>query len=65
MLAAWVKREEVKAAREEGRVEGRILEREAWQNWRKNLEAWQQRKSEAENEGRTFDEPRPTPPDGT
>ena len=78
MLASWVRREEIKEAREQGRVEGRAegrtegraegrtegraLEREAWQEWRRNLDAWEQRKSQAENEGRDFQEPRPTSP---
>ena len=62
MLASWVRREEIKEAREQGRTEGRALEREAWQEWRRNLDAWEQRKSQAENEGRDFQEPRPAPP---
>ena len=82
MLASWLRREEIKEAREQGRVEGRAegrtegraegraegrtegraLEREAWQEWRRNLDAWEQRKSQAENEGRGFHEPRPAPP---
>ena len=62
MLASWLRREEIKEAREQGRVEGRALEREAWQEWRRNLDAWEQRKSQAENEGRDFQEPRPIPP---
>ena len=70
MLASWLRREEIKEAREQGRVEGRTeghaegraLEREAWQEWRRNLAAWEQRKSHAENEGRDFQEPRPAPP---
>ncbi len=66
MLAAWVRREEIKEAREkgqvEGRVEGRVLEREAWQDWLRRLEAWERRKAESEKEGRDFSEPRPAPP---
>lgn len=66
MLAAWVRREEIKEAREkgqvEGRVEGRVLEREAWQDWLRRLEAWERRKVEAEKEERDFSEPRPAPP---
>ena len=74
MLAHWIRREEIKEAREEGRVEGRAegrvegqaegraLEREAWQEWRRSLEAWEQRKGDAETAGRGFNEPRPKPP---
>ena len=70
MLAAWVRREEIKAAREQGRregyakgyVEGRALERKAWQQWRRSLEAWEQRKADAKNTGQQFNEPRPKPP---
>ena len=66
MLAAWVRREEIKAAREQGRLEGyakgRALERKAWQEWRRSLEEWEQRKSDAEAAGRAFNEPRPAPP---
>ena len=58
MLAAWVKREEIKEARKQGRAE----EREAWRDWLKKLEAWEQRKAEAESEGRVFTELRPVPP---
>ena len=64
MLAHWIRREEIKEAREEGRVEGRALEREAWQEWRRSLGAWEQRKADAEAVGRGFDEPRPKPPAG-
>ena len=46
----------------EGRVEGRILEREAWQEWRRSIEAWEQRRTEAENAGQRFNEPLPKPP---
>lgn len=82
MLAAWVRREEIKEAREKGRIEGRAearieeyaegyaegwkegraLERKAWQEWLKCLDAWEQRKSHAKNLGQDFQEPRPTPP---
>ena len=62
MLAHWIRREEIKEAREEGRVEGRALEREAWQEWRRSLEAWEQRKVDSQNAGRIFSEPRPAPP---
>ena len=82
MLAAWVRREEIKEAREqgrtegrseghiegrveglaEGRTEGRAMEREAWQEWRRELDAWERRKADAESEGRDFQEPRPAPP---
>ena len=70
MLAHWIRQAEIKEAREEGlaegqalgRAEGRTLEREAWQNWRRSLDAWEQRKADAEAAGRAFNEPRPTPP---
>ncbi len=62
MLAAWVRRELIKEAREKGRAEGQALEREAWKDWRRKLEEWEQRKADAENNGRAFDEPRPDPP---
>lgn len=78
MLAAWVRREEIKEAREKGRIEGRAearieeyadgrkegraLERKAWQEWLKSLDAWDQRKSHAKNQGQDFQEPRPAPP---
>ncbi len=86
MLAAWVRRELIKEAREKGRTEGHVagraeghvagraeghvaghaegqaLEREAWKDWRRKLEEWEQRKADAENNGRAFDEPRPDPP---
>ena len=78
MLAAWVRREEIKEAREKGRIEGlaegyaegwneghaegRTLERKAWQEWLRNLDAWERRKSHAKSMGQDFQEPRPTPP---
>ena len=62
MLAAWVRREEIKYVREKGRTEGRALERKAWQEWLGNLDAWERRKSHAKNLGQDFQEPRPTPP---
>ena len=66
MLAHWIRQAEIKEAREEGlaegQVQGRALEREAWQEWRRSLEAWYQRKADAEAAGRTFNEPRPTSP---
>ena len=86
MLAAWVKREEIREAREQGRtegraegivegraegivegrdegiVEGRAEERGAWLDWRRELQAWEQRKAAAESEGRAFDEPPPEAP---
>ena len=62
MLAHWIRQAEIKEARAEGRVEGRALEREAWQNWRRSLEAWEQRKADAEAAGRAFNESRPAPP---
>ena len=58
MLAHWIRQAEIKEAREEGRA----LERKAWQQWRRSLEAWEQRKADAEAAGRAFNEPRPTPP---
>lgn len=75
MLAAWIRREQIKEAREQGRVEGyaeglaeghvegRAEERDAWRAWRIDMEVWQQRKSEAEREGRDFTELCPVPPD--
>ena len=70
MLAHWIRQAEIKEAREEGlaegqalgRAEGRTLEREAWQEWRRSLEAWEQRKADTEAAGRMFNEPRPAPP---
>ena len=58
MLAAWLKREMVREAREQGRSQ----EREAWLNWRRELQAWEQRKAAAESEGGAFDEPPPEAP---
>ena len=73
MLASWIRREEVKAAFEKGRTEGHseghsegsALEREAWLDWLRKLEAWEQSKAEAEKEGRSFNEPRPSPPESS
>ena len=70
MLAHWIRQAEIKEAREQGRregyakgyVEGRALERKAWQDWRQSLEAWEQRKADAKNAGQRFNEPRPAPP---
>ena len=74
MLAHWIRQEEIKAAREQGRregyakvyaeaqAEGRALERKVWQEWRRSLEAWEQRKADAKNAGQQFNEPRPAPP---
>ena len=78
MLAHWIRQEEIKAAREQGRregyakgyaevyaeaqAEGRALERKVWQEWRRSLEAWEQRRTEAENAGQRFNEPLPKPP---
>ena len=74
MLAHWIRQAEIKEAREEGLAEGqslglakgeslgRALEREAWQEWRRALEAWEQRRTEAENAGQRFNEPLPKPP---
>ena len=64
MLADWARKQWRREEREKGRVEGRALEREAWQNWSERLEAWEQRRTEAESEGRAFTEPRPAPPVG-
>ena len=58
MLAHWIRQAEIKEAREEGRA----LERKAWQQWRRSLEAWEQRKADAEAAGQAFNEPRPTTP---
>ncbi len=66
MLAHWIRQAEIKEAREQGRLkgyaEGRALERKAWQQWRRSLEAWEQRKADAKNAGQQFNEPRPAPP---
>ena len=66
MLAHWIRQAEIKEAREEGLAEGqaqgRALERKAWQEWRRSLEAWEQRKADADAAGRAFNELRPTPP---
>ena len=72
MLAAWYKKQmEVKAreeGREEGRVEGRVAGRaenqKVWELWLEEVEAWEQRKADAERVGGTFNEPRPAPPSG-
>ena len=58
MLAHWIRQAEIK----EARAEGRALERQAWQQWRRSLEAWEQRKADAKNAGQRFNEPRPKPP---
>ena len=70
MLAHWIRQAEIKEARAEGLAEGqaqgqalgRALEREAWQEWRRSIEAWEQRRTEAENAGQRFNEPLPKPP---
>ena len=62
MLADWARKQWRREEREKGRIEGRALEREAWQHWQRKLEAWEQRKADAEREGRGFTEPRPAPP---
>ena len=68
MLAAWYKKEmQIKSreeGRQEGRQEGREQERKAWKLWLEEVDAWEQRKSDAEREGSTFHEPRPVPPTG-
>ena len=58
MLAAWLKREMVREAREQGRAEAY----QTWHGWLRDVEAWEQEKAEAEKEGREFTTPRPTPP---
>ena len=60
MLAEWARRQWQKEAQEKGRA----IEREAWKQWLASTEAWEQRKAEAESEGRDFSEPRPAPPLG-
>ena len=62
MLAHWIRQAEIKEAREEGEAVGRALEREAWQEWRRSIEAWEQRRTDAENAGQRFNEPLPKPP---
>ena len=62
MLAAWYKKQMETKAREEGREEGRALNQEAWKAWLEKLEAWERQKTEAEKEGKVFDEIRPSPP---
>ena len=72
MLAAWVRREEIKEAWEQGRAEGRAVgiaegraeEREVWLDWHNRLVAWERRKADALREGETFVEPRPALPVG-
>ena len=68
MLADWARKQWRREEREkgiaEGIVAGRDLERKAWRNWLNQVEAWERRKAEAENEVREFTEPRPTPPSG-
>ncbi len=58
MLAEWARKQWRKEAEERGRAQ----ERKIWQDWRRNLEEWEQRKADAESEGRAFTEPRPAPP---
>lgn len=48
--------------RQEGRMEGFAEAWEMWQEWQDDVDAWEQRKAAAENEGRDFTEPRPVPP---
>ena len=59
MLAAWYKKQMEIKAREEGRAE----ERKAWQDWRRELQAWERRKAEAERAGIAFTESPPAAPD--
>ena len=63
MLAAWYKKQMEVKAREEGREEGRDSERKAWQEWRREQQAWERRKAEAEQAGIAFTESPPAPPD--
>ena len=67
MLAAWYKKQMAIKAYEEsyalGLIEGRAEQRGAWRFWRKLAEQWEQRRTEAEREGRTLSEPRPPRPD--
>ena len=58
MLSEWFK----KARLEEGRREGRQLERAEWIAWRDKLDAWERRREEAALSGQPFNEPRPEPP---
>ena len=58
MLAEWARRQWQKEDREKGRAE----ERKIWQDWSERLDAWEQRRAQAEREGRDFTEPRPAPP---
>lgn len=60
MLAEWARKQWQKEAQERGRA----IERKAWKQWLASTEAWEQRKTEAEEEGREFTEPRPAPPSG-
>ncbi len=46
----------------EGRIEGRTQEREAWREWIRRLEDWEERKEAAVRDGRSFTERRPPPP---
>ena len=62
MLADWARKQWRKEEREKGHVEGRAQERKAWQAWLRDLEAWEERKAEAERDSRDFTEPRPAPP---
>ena len=62
MLADWARKQWRREEREKGRIEGRALEREAWQDWSERLEAWERRKAEAEEADRDFTEPRPPRP---
>ena len=62
MLAAWLKREMVKEAREQGHTEGRAEAYQTWHGWLRDVEEWEQRKAAAEMDGQDFNEPRPAPP---
>ena len=60
MLAEWARRQWQKEDREKGRAE----ERRLWLEWRAEVEAWVQRKADADREGREFTEPLPASPSG-
>lgn len=62
MLAAWLRRTEIREAREEGREEGENRMYREMQAWRQAMEAWGLRKDEAERDGLTFSEMPPVEP---
>ena len=59
MLAAWYKKQMIKEAEEKGRTS----ERKAWQEWRREQQAWERRKADADRAGIAFTESPPAPPD--